>query len=628
MQTIYNSYRKKFKTPFGAVKRNEEITFRIYLNNDLGYVKEPKLLVCEHNQWHDTKEYNMHYINTKENISEFEVRCSFGELGVYYYRFGFYLNDKMSYLKRNTENNEAYITEYDNNENLWQITVYHEGFESPKDFQGKLMYQIFIDRFHRGSDEKPILYGRILKNWGELPDVLPNEDGEVLNNDFFGGDLQGVIEKLPYLKKLGIDIIYLTPIMESNSNHRYDTANYLNVDPYVGKWKDLEELCKKAHKKNMKIILDGVFSHTGADSLYFNKFGRYDSVGAYQSINSPYRNWYQYIDRENPDNYHAWWGFKNLPTLDKTNEEYINLICGENGVIDNLFKAGIDGMRLDVADELPEEFLESIKSAVERNGKGKYILIGEVWENAIRKQKDGNLRTYLLGKSLDSVMNYPFKESILRYIRYGDYNGFRNNIMEILEDYPITSIQMLMNSLSTHDSVRAITALAGEELGKHDGDRKWQLEHDILSREQFKKGKKMFKLATIIQYFLPGIPCIYYGDEVKSYGYKDPLCRKCYPWGKRDKELLKFFRNLGKVRKSVISCLSKGESRICYIDDKKLMFERYECNTNERVLISINRTDSNISIPNLYEKNGQVIFKIGNSTPVSLAPYGAIIIKN
>ena len=289
-------------------------------------------------------------------------------------------------------------------------------------------------------------------------------------------------------------------------------------------------------------MLDGVFSHTGDDSRYFNRYSRYDSVGAYQSESSPYYSWYRF--NKWPDDYESWWGIKILPEVNEDNPDFIEYITGKNGIARKWLRLGASGWRLDVADELPDEFLDEFRKAVKEE-KSDGLVLGEVWEDASNKSSYGKLRRYLLGEQLDSVMNYPFAGAIIDFIRDANAELFASRIMSIVENYPKEVLDVLMNHLSTHDTMRAITALAGESCAYR--DRKWQSTHS-LDEKDYRYGIRLLKAASAMQFALPGVPTIYYGDEAGMQGYKDPFNRRCYPWGSENGELIEWYKKLGEVR--------------------------------------------------------------------------------
>ena len=395
--------------------------------------------------------------------------------------------------------------------------------------------------------------------------------------------MEGIRSKLDYLEKLGVTCIYLNPIFESHENHRYNTANYRNVDPLLGTNEDFRLLCEDAEKHGISIILDGVFSHTGADSIYFNKFGRYDTVGAWQSTDSPYYSWYTFFGDHQ---YEAWWGIDTLPNVVETNPDYLNYICGDGGVLDYWISLGAAGYRLDVADELPDGFLDALRKCVKKNGEEK-IVIGEVWEDASNKESYGVKRRYLLGDQLDSVMNYPFREAIINYIKGMDANTFKDWIMGILENYPKQTVDVLMNFVSTHDIERAINRFGGQNCD--DKSKDWMAEN-WLSDAEYKRGKQLLKAAMVLQFFLPGVPSIYYGDEVGLQGWKDPFNRRCFPWGNEDEDLLEYTRELGILRKSS-SVFVDGELEFLLTENELLVFSRFHRNSGESVILILNRSE-------------------------------------
>ena len=614
---LYDNFSVLYKSPFGAVKANDIITIRIS-TQITDQVTNPCLLICEIDNWYEFTTYPMSYEKQENGLNWYSTKFSISKASIYYYFFKLTINGNNFELKK-SQNYESIL---DSRGDFYQLTVYDNKNINDENYKGGIMYQIFPDRFYSSGIEKENvpLNRRIRQDWNGLPEYLPDYQGKITNNDYFCGDIKGITSKLDYLSELGVTVIYINPIFEAHSNHRYDTADYLKIDPLLGTEQDFTELCSEAKKRGIVIILDGVFSHTGSDSVYFNKNSRYDSIGAYNNESSKYHNWYKFINY--PDNYKSWWGFDTLPELDKENEEFIEFICGEAGVINKWIKAGAYGFRLDVVDELNKDILEKIKKAVIRFG-GK-ILIGEVWEDATTKRSYGQVRQYLLGNQLDSTMNYPFKNAILSYIRYGCSCNFYETIMSIVENYPKEALDSTMNMLSTHDTERAITKLVAPEA--NDCDRYWQAYRNNLTNQQYEIGKAMFKLATVMQYFVPGLPCIYYGDEAGLYGYRDPFNRCCYPWKNEDNELIEFFMKIGKVRKTN-NIFKDGYFRIIYIDNEICVFERF-CE-NESIVIAVNRTDNSKM---LYAKTNLIlqyeeIAKFGQYDNFLLGGYSAVVLK-
>lgn len=604
-----------------TIRKSEKYEITLKIDEKYGYVDDARIIINQQKGTNE-KEIKMEYVSTENHMNVFKSNIQFENVGVHYFCIKLVVNQVTTWIKNDVENKCAVIT--NNNLPYWTITVYEDDFKVPDWAKGKIMYQIFPDRFYKSENYVPEkISNRITKKWGEIPNWMPGENGTLSNNDFFMGNLKGIEEKLDYISELGVEIIYLNPICLSQSNHRYDVADYEVVDPYLGKNEDLKKLCESAHEKGMKIIIDAVFNHTGNDSKYFNQFNTYNTIGAYNNPQSPYYNWYR---KNEKGEFEYWWGFKNLPVCDGDNAEWRNFITGKNGVIDKWFSLGIDGLRIDVADELTEKFIESVRTAVKRNKKDGFI-IGEVWDNAIRKEKDGKQRTYLLGKGLDSVMNYPFTNAILKFVRFGNSENLVDTLNEITTEYPKEVQNSLMNSLSTHDITRAMTTLVGEGIQKNKYNwiwdvpysREWQFSKQKLTEEQLNKAKELMKIATVIQYFLPGNPCIYYGDEIGMYGYKDPFNRMCFDWDNIDKNLNEFYKNLGKIRKKFVF-LENAEIKVIEANEDVFIFERVYKNNQLLVLVSRTEKEINIEIPENYtnaetvmEKNFKenVIYKFG-----------------
>lgn len=459
-----------------------------------------------------------------------------------------------------------------------QLTIYEQGFSTPDRFKGGMMYQIFPDRFKRGSEltsarghsKKPteLPKGRILNpDWENgIPQYAEVPGGEVANNMFFGGDLWGIAEKLDYIKSLGVDTLYLCPIFEAASNHRYDTGDYMRIDPMLGGEEAFEHLLSELKARNMKLILDGVFNHTGADSRYFNKFRHYPGSGAYNSKRSRYYRWYSFD--EYPDEYRCWWGVKILPAVKSDEPSYREFICGKSGVIRHYLDKGIDGWRLDVADELSDVFLEELRSAA-KSERGDSIIFGEVWEDASNKVAYDKRRRYFRGRQLDSVMNYPLKEAVIDFVLSGSSARLLETARTLYTHYPKQVCDVLMNFLGTHDTERILTVLAEAGTDKMTNA---ELSTFRLPEKRRSLAVKRLKLAWAILAAFPGIPCIYYGDEVGMEGGRDPFNR--LPFRVVDPELTEFYRKIGRVRASM-KAFTDGELRLCETNnDRQLLIIR------------------------------------------------------
>ena len=401
------------------------------------------------------------------------------------------------------------------------------------------------------------------------------------------------------MEELGVTCIYLNPIFEAHSNHRYNTADYMKIDPSLGTEEDLVSLIKEAKNHGISVILDGVFSHTGDDSRYFNIKNRYHTVGAANSPDSPYHSWYKFGNYAT--GYACWWGIPSLPETEEDDLSYSNFITGENGVIRHWLKKGIKGWRLDVADELPDSFLDKIRLAVKAEGEENYLL-GEVWEDATNKISYGSRRRFLRGKQLDSVMNYPLAEAIISFVKGGVAQDLLATAEDLLENYPPQAAKLMMNHIGTHDTARILTRLAknGET-----GDREWQ-SRQTLSPEEYAHGAKLLRLAAVLQYTMPGVPSLYYGDEAGMSGYGDPFCRAAFPWGKEDIELTDFYKKLGQFRKSC-PAFKSGEFIPVYADASGIAYIRKK--RKSEVLVAVNRGSEpcELDIPEKFN-SAKVIF--------------------
>ena len=424
-----------------------------------------------------------------------------------------------------------------------------------------------------------------------MPSFRPNERGKVLNNDFFGGNLKGIQEKLPYLKSLGVTTIYLNPIFEAASNHRYDTSDYMKIDPFLGDEPAFKKLVDAAESQGIRLILDGVFNHTGDNSVYFNKYGEYPSVGAYQSKDSPYYTWYSFQDF--PDKYSSWWGIDILPEVNETSPEYQEFIFGKDGVLKKWLSFGIGGYRLDVADELPDFFLKGLRKSVKESNPNA-IIIGEVWEDASNKVAYSQRREYLQGYELDSVMNYPLKDAIIQYIQTENAANLLRTMRTLIDHYPKETLDCLMNILGTHDTARILTVLGGIYCRNKD---EMALPSAYLSEKAKESAIIKLKMAAILQYTLPGVPCLYYGDENGMEGHIDPFCRQCFDWENQNEELFKFYSQLGKIRQIHQNVFKDGNFEVLYINGGLIFYKReslddaiyiYVNNSSKQELLNLN----------------------------------------
>ena len=538
--TFFNSRLPRYKTPFGAIAAGTPVTLRLDVPGSFGYV-DPHLVLTKDRE--DPVHYRMEYTGQSDGVNHFAVTVTPTTSGLYFYYFDLYTDFRKICRGPGAEGRLTWVLE-----DSWQLTVYEPDFQTPDWIKSGTMYQIFPDRFYEGDPDKTMPFAdRIYRadKEGE-PYFWPTEQPEgYLNMDYFGGDFLGIQKKLPYLKGLGVTCIYLNPIFEAHANHRYNTADYLKADPLLGTNEVFAALCKEASRQGIRIILDGVFSHTGSDSRYFNREGRYGPGGAYRDSHSPYRSWYDF-DSGYACGYRSWWGFETLPEVEEESPSYIDFVCGPGGVIDTWLGLGASGFRLDVADELPDDFIEKIRAAVKAHGADK-LLIGEVWEDATTKEGWGRRRTYLRGHGLDTTMNYPFRNAAIDFVRGADAAAVADAILSICENYPKPALDCAMNFLSTHDTERAITAIADEPTNGR--DRFWQSGRRIpLSRMDDAVRREL--LAYALLFTLPGVPCIYYGDEIAMQGYRDPFNRAYYDWNSTERRLRGPLANLAELRRS------------------------------------------------------------------------------
>ncbi|MGI6211713.1 MAG: glycoside hydrolase family 13 protein [Anaerovoracaceae bacterium] len=585
-RVIFNSRDEQFKSPTGAIRSGTEVTFRILVRKDL-YVRAANLVVI-YDKDNSRAAYPMNRAETPAPTDYYYiymVKVRIHDTGLYWYSFEMDTGSGKFLVGKSGPDNRAAVSR--DTCYSWQQTVYKREYAVPDWIKGGVMYQIFVDRFH-SSGRRVSLPGKVLRDdWGGMPEYRPNAEGRILNNDFFGGDLKGITEKLPYLRDLGVTCIYLNPIFEAYSNHKYDTADYMKIDPMFGTLKDFQDLAWKAGEMGIRVILDGVFSHTGSDSRYFDKEHHYGGDGAYNNPDSPYRSWYYFHDQER---YETWWGIDTLPRINKENPDYVNFICGEDGVARYWLRNGASGWRLDVVDELPSSFVVKLAEAIKEERSDAY-LVGEVWEDASNKIAYSERKNYFSGDKLDAAMNYPFKNAIIDFVRNGNAFGIMDTVETIMENYPKDVIDCLMNILGTHDTERILTALGGKDLG-FNPDRETQA-NTKMSPEERERAVRLLKIASALQMTLPGIPCIYYGDEVGMEGYKDPFNRRCYPWGHEDQDLLKWYRYLISFRKSHAVFRDGGYRTVAAISGV-YGFERY--NEEERIVTAANCGSEEMSI--------------------------------
>ena len=612
----FDSRKTLYKSKFGAVESGEVLTLRLLLHFD-AKVRDAYLRYYNDSD-KQIKEIQMLPTRTIHEYTVYECEISFEE-GLYFYSFRY-----------TSEFGEFFVTAFDFNVGhvspdgrWWQLTCYDKNFKTPSWLSGGIIYQIFPDRFFSSKTKKEnVPDDRFINgDWEKFPEHKQNNGLCSLGNDYYGGDLKGITQKLEYIHSLGVSCIYLNPIFEAHSNHRYNTADYLKIDPLLGKEEDLEELCSKAEKYGISIILDGVFSHTGDDSIYFNKYGRYGEGGAFNDPHSPYFPWYKFTTY--PNEYHSWWGVSSLPEIIEENKEFDDFITGEKGVLRYWLKKGIKGWRLDVADELPDCFLYNIRKAIKDENSDAYLL-GEVWEDATNKISHGGRRKYLLGKQLDSVMNYPFANAILTFMRYGVAESFMESVVTICENYPKPALDCLMNHIGTHDTARILTSLIYDSIEHKPRNIQAQCR---LNDEEYRKAKELLKCATVLQYTLPGFPSIYYGDEAGVQGGGDPFNRSFFPWGAEDNDITEWYRKLGKVR-NALKCLENGTFKPYSAMLSCVAYTRES--EGEKIMVIANRNYHEIDyyLPDEFKYKEELLYGAQVTDFVKISANSAVIIKS
>ena len=563
MRILFDSKSPIHKKPFGTVVPDEVCALNIHIPISVHTQKVVCILKSDDGA---TTLQEIPFVK-KVTAAPYEIwscEFSFPHTGLFFYYFYITTRDGgFRLFKQGDDTNmEAGA--------LWQISCVPADFHTPDWAKGATIYQVFPDRFRKSGDCD--LSGKLTpyvvhEDWYEEVFWQPTPDGTVLNNDFYGGNFRGITEKMDYIASLGTTILYLNPISKSFSSHRYDTGDYKVPDPMLGTLEDFREMVDCAHAHGIKVILDGVYSHTGSNSPYFNREGQFDNVGAYNSKESPYYSWFTFYSW--PHSYNSWWSFDTLPTVNKMDPAFVDfIITGEDSVIAFWPRQGIDGFRLDVADELPDEFIKLLRDRVKEINPDAYVL-GEVWEDASNKTAYNRRRTYFTNGELDSVMNYPFRTAIINFVRgFDSGKGLKDTVMSIVENYPQEVVHCNMNLLGTHDTARILTALVDD----FDGSREEKAKRR-LSRNSFDVAYDRLLMASFLQYTLPGSPSLYYGDEACMEGYRDPFNRRPYPWGREDPDFMAHFLRLGQLRKE-FEALRLGDIQFFEAGDRHIGFTR------------------------------------------------------
>ncbi len=610
MLTCYHdSQHTQYRKPTGAVTAGTAVTLsiRVQKNTVGGFHEIPEDMTCTLHLWLNRRggrRLPMERTITEAGSCFFTLSVTPGEEpDLCWYYFILEYEGRTFYYGNNSQQLGGEGQVYDYEPPAFQITVYKPA-EVPSWYKNAIVYQIFPDRFARSDDwlqrqmeadpgdEWKGPRRVVQQNWNDIPYYTRNEKGEITRWPFFGGTLQGIRSKLFYLKSLGVGAIYLNPIFKAASNHKYDTADYMEIDPSFGTLEDFNLLAKDAQQVGIKLILDGVFNHTGADSVYFNKFGNYPKAGACQGPHSPYYNWYKF--KRFPDDYDCWWGVKDLPDMEEMDPTYQEFIYGgKNSVIRKWLREGASGWRLDVADELPDEFIEGIRKALKETDPDG-LLLGEVWEDASNKVSYDVQRRYLLGDELDSTMNYPVRELLTDFmLGKSTAENAVKKLRSLAENYPPENFYGALNLIGSHDRMRILTMLGDAPSNLSDIEK----ENYKLPEDRLTLAKSRLKLLSLLQYVIPGVPCLYYGDEAGMQGFEDPYNRGTYPWGKEDEDLLSHYRTLATLRKQYDMLTTGAYSFFCMGDDV-LVCHRFPAASPEDNKTSSEATENIITIIN------------------------------
>ena len=577
-ETIFHPRRTFCKTPFGAVPLQTPVQLSVGCP-----ATAVSCVLCVTREFADTAEEIPMLLENGRFILCYTAPAE-PELCWYSFRFQFADGGSDSYGAEGFGEGTGPVPPF-------QLTVYDDSEPTPSWFGEGVTYQIFPDRFCRL--EKPSAEGLIGDRWvhddWNEPMAYQPENGVITNRDFFGGSLKGILSRLDYLESLSVSTIYLNPIFEAASNHRYDTCDYETIDPMLGTERDFRLLCSEAKKRGIRVILDGVFNHTGSSSRYFNAQGFYDTPGAAQSKDSPWYDWYDF--RHWPDKYSSWWGIDTLPQINESAPSYMDYIIeSKDSIVRRWLRLGASGWRLDVADELPDAFIAALRKAATEE-KEDAVIIGEVWEDGSNKIAYSQRRKYLLGRETHGLMNYPFRTAALAWLRGGNAADFMETMEALREHYPPAAFYSALNMLGTHDTPRILT-LCGQSEDLAGKDRSFRA-HFSLSHTERQKAIRRLKLASTLQFCFPGSPTIYYGDEAGMEGCEDPFNRAPYPWGRENQVLLFHYRNLGRLRRTRPS-LQKGTLRYLRAEGGLLVFSRSF--GAETTLIALNNGSTPISL--------------------------------
>lgn len=593
LSTGFDSRAEAFKSPFGAQPRGREIRF--YVGNDVPGLKRATLVIERRRMTGNQEQLAYEPLTRIEMTPEprgqgtgFAARYRFDEVGVFGYWFEIE-TDQGKYALQNNKDTVYWTREKGsmgpssverlpgnlNRIRRYRQTIYAPDFKVPDWAKDIVYYYVFPERFRNGdksNDPRPgggrpqdRYQDRDVERhakWNEKPFKPGTGDGSdtLYNNDFFGGDLQGIIDKLDYIKSVGANALYLTPVFRAPSNHKYDAADYKNIDPAFGTNDDFVRLCAEAARRGIRVIPDTSLNHVGADSPYFNRFNNFPAGGAFDGGKpnpaSPYYGWFKFKPEEKDPNkqYQGWVGVSDLPEIDKNSPSFRAYAYRDKDSVTNLWlDRGVAGWRMDVAPWVPDDFWREWRQAVKAR-KPDALTVAETWFDASK---------YFLGDMFDSTMNYIFRNAVLDYAAGKSGKAMAANLELMREAYPPQAFSALMNLLSTHDQPRAL--------------------HHFGEDQDLALAKQRLRLAVFFQMTYPGSPTIYYGDEVGLGGGDDPYNRAPYPWadegGRPDEALLADFKRLTKLRHDLPVLRHGTLSAPLHVDEHVVVLARQDGKT-------------------------------------------------
>ena len=644
-KVYHDSWSTDYRVPFEAVKEGTPV--KLSLATGKGDVTSAKLVVYKAKiTANGGDEYNPDY--TAGTVTSYPMTkastsgdqdiwtASFTPTSYGLYGYKFVLNDTKEYGDDAKPGSTGELKL--RGVKPYQLTVYSKDYKTPDWAKDAVCYQIFPDRFFNGDKSndnaranargfQPVQH----RKWSDLPanySKTPAADGDKWEcNDFFGGDIAGITKKLDYLKGLGVTAIYVNPIYDASSNHRYDAVDYGTIDPFLGNFKDLEKLSAEMQKRGMHLIMDGVYNHIGDDSIYFDRYGKYKTVGAYEywsriydlmndkhmteaaakveakkeleaegQVFSPWHweNWFDIRNEKTQDMmgkkyaYHDWQGYDSLVpfkdvdypgseqgTVKSDLGDYLLYGNGKDkGVIMKWFDEGLDGWRLDVAKEVPPGFWANVRKEVKsiktKDG-SEPLLLGEIWQDGLQ---------FFTGDTFDSVMNYKLSFALGDlFLNKGDAKAADYELTVLRQNYPKEAFYDLMNIVDSHDTVRAIYKFGG---GSDSVAQPTKKDFD------YNLGKARLKLAATFLMGYPGMPTIYYGDEAGQYGSGDPDCRRTYPWGKEDKDLIAHYKKVIGVRNAHKDIFARGDVNTLKAEGDIYAFSR-KADSGKLGIVALNR---------------------------------------